>query len=221
MTNSEFNAVNTPWQELGLIERALSDMVAHRPEATVSELAGELALLGRSMAAVRGKLEASAHEVRAKRRSAQLARVVDALLPAEVPSPAGVWHAQRSAEARLALVSEHGAWTAAELAERAGSTSTNRSALASSWRTAGRVLGVEFSGRMVFPAFQFAADGQPRPVIAAVLTHLRAAGLDDWQAALWFVSQTGWLDDRRPVDALGREPEAVERAAAQFDDRPT
>jgi hypothetical protein len=221
MTRPEFNALNSPWQELGLIERALADILAHRHDATVSELAHELTQLQRALAAARGRLETAALEVRSGRRSAQLARVVDALLPTEVPSPAGVWHAQRSAEARLALVNEHGAWTAAELADRAGSTSANRSALASSWRSAGRILGVEWSGRSVFPAFQFAADGQPRPVIATVLERLRAAGLDDWQAALWFSSPTGWLDDRRPVDVLAHDPEAVASAAAQFGDRPT
>jgi hypothetical protein len=221
MMRPEFNTLNPPWQELALIERALGDILAHRHDATVSELAAELARLQRALAAARGRLEAAALEVRAGRRSAQLAGVVDALLPAEIPSPAGVWHAQRSAEARLALVSEHGAWTAAELAQRAGSMSANRSALASAWRAAGRILGVEWGGRMVFPAFQFTADAQPRPVIAAVLERLRAAGLDDWQAALWFASPTGWLDDRRPVDVLAGEPEAVETAAAQFDDRPT
>ena len=80
---------------------------------------------------------------------------------------------------------------------------------------------MEWHGRIVFPAFQFGADGQPRPEIAAVLAQLRAAGLDDWQAALWFATPTGWLDDRRPVDVLDHEPDAVAAAAASFDDRPT
>jgi hypothetical protein len=143
------------------------------------------------------------------------------VLPAQVPSAAGVWHAQRSAEARLELVREWGAWSAAEVADRAGSNAGNRSALASAWRTAGRALGVEWNGKTVFPAFQFGADGQPRPVIGGVLAHLRRAGLSDWQAALWFTSPSGWLDDRRPVDLLDDDPEAVETAAAHFDARPT
>jgi hypothetical protein len=221
MTHLEFNDVNPPWLELARLERALADILEHHPDATVSEIAEQVTRVERSLAAIRGTLEGTAHEVRAGRRATQLQRVVDALLPAEVPSPAGVWHAQRSAEARLALVSEHGAWTATEVAKRAGSDSANRSALASSWRAAGRVLGVEWSGSVVFPAFQFGADGRPLPVIASVVTHLRGAGLDDWQAALWFASPTGWLDDRRPVDVLDRAPEAVESAAAQFNDRPT
>ena len=221
ITDDEFKALSTPWQELGLVERALSDIVSQRPSATVREVAGELTRLERSLSATRGRLETAAYTVGADRRAAQLERVVEALLPASVPSAAAVWHAQRSAEARLALVSEHGAWTAAELAERAGSTASNRSALASSWRATGRAIGVEWNGRLVFPAFQFTAAGQPRPELASILMHLRSAGLDDWQAALWFVSPTGWLDDRRPVDVLDQDPGAVEAAAAHFHDRPT
>lgn len=221
MADQEFKAFNTPWEELGLIERFLADIVTHRGEATVRELAAELMQLERALGAVRGSLETAAHTARAHHRATQLERVVEALLPAEVPSAAGVWHAQRSAEARLAIVSEHGAWTAAEVAERAGSTSTNRSALASSWRAAARAFAVEWNGRTVFPAFQFGPDGQPRPEIATILGHLRRAGLDDWQTALWFATPTGWLDDLRPVDVLARDPGAVEGAAAQFEDRPT
>ena len=66
----------------------------------------------------------------------------------------------------------------------------------------------------LFPAFQFDAAVQPRPAIATALTHLRAAGLSDWQQALWFNTGTGWLDDRRPVDLLDADPTAVVVAAA-------
>jgi hypothetical protein len=154
-------------------------------------------------------------------RTGQLERVVDALLPPAVPPLAAVWHAHRTAEARLAFMSEHGAWPASEVADRAGSQATNRSALASSWRAAGRVLAVEFNGGMVFPAFQFDADVQPRPAVATILTHLRAAGLSEWQQALWFNAPTGWLGDRRPVDVLDADPAAVIAAAAAFHERPT
>jgi hypothetical protein len=210
-----------PWQELRDVELALAQIVAERPGATVSEIADELARLEGSLADARGALEAVAGETHARRRDVQLARVVEALLPADVPPPAAVWHAQQSAQARLALLREWGAWSAGELAERAGSTAANRSALASAWRAAGRILGVEWNGRTIFPAFQFAADGQPRPEIASVLTQLRRAGLNDWQAALWFTSPTGWLDDRAPVELLEDDPDAVASAAAEFDQRPT
>jgi hypothetical protein len=57
--------------------------------------------------------------------------------------------------------------------------------------------------------------------MAAVLAHLRRAGMTDWHAALWFTSPTGWLDDRRPVEVLDDDPSAVETAAGRFDKRLT
>ncbi len=225
MTDADISNINDeelsgsgPRDDLASVERRLAELIARRPDATVQEVAAELSQLGGSLARTRAELEAIA---RNGCRTAQLERVVEALLPSEVPSPAGVWHAQRSAEARLELVREWGAWSAAEVADRAGSTAGNRSALASAWRTTGRALAVEWHGKTVFPAFQFGADGQPRPVISAALAHLRRAGLSDWQAALWFTSPTGWLDDRRPIDLLDDDPAAVEAAAARFDERPT
>jgi len=62
---------------------------------------------------------------------------------------------------------------------------------------------------------------QPRPAITTVLTYLRAAGLSEWQQALWFNAATGWLGDRRPVDVLDADPAAVIAAAAAFHERPT
>src|SRR4051794_41017151 len=44
--------------------------------------------------------------------------VVNALLPADVPPPSSVPGWRRSADARLALVREWGAWSADELADR-------------------------------------------------------------------------------------------------------
>jgi hypothetical protein len=212
---------DAPWTRLRNIERELAQIVAERPGSTVGELADELARLERSLAEARETLEAAAGEAHTRRREEQLARVVTALLPPEVPAPAAVWHAQQTAQARLTLLREWGAWSAREVAERAGSGAANRSALASAWRATGRIVGVEWNGRTVFPAFQFAPDGQPRPVIAQVLSQLRRAELSDWQAALWFTSPTGWLDDRPPVELLDEDPEAVVTAAAAFDQRPT
>jgi hypothetical protein len=187
--------------ELEAVELALGAQVVTAPERA-------------RLAAIRATLEAAV-------RTGQLERVIDALLPHDVPPLTSVWHAQRTAEARLAFVPEHGAWTASEIADRAGSQATNRSALASSWRAAGRVLAIEWNGSTVFPAFQFDADVQPRPTVATVLTHLRDAGLSDWQQALWSNAGTGWLGDRRPVDLLDADPSAVVAAAAAFHERPT
>jgi hypothetical protein len=145
-------------------------------------------------------------------------RVAD--IPPADDEPLAAAVLRRDADARLALVREWGAWSAAELADRAGARASDRYALADAWRGNGRIVGVDWNGRTVYPAFQFAADGQPRPVIGRVLAHLRRAGLTDWQAMLWFTSPTAWLDDRRPVDVLEEAPSAVEGAAAGFGERP-
>jgi hypothetical protein len=109
----------------------------------------------------------------------------------------------------------------AEKLARRHSQATNRSALASSWRSAGRIVGVEWHGQIVFPAFQFDAEAHPRAPIARVLSHLRDARLGDWQQVLCFTTRTGWLNDRRPLDVIDSDPAAVVAAAAAFHDRPT
>jgi hypothetical protein len=187
--------------ELEAIEQALTERAGSAPERA-------------RIAAVRANLDTAA-------RTGRLERVIDALLPPGVPPLPAVWHAHRTAEAREECLREHGAWTASEVAERAGSKATNRSALASSWRSAGRIVGVEWHGQIVFPAFQFDAEAHPRAPIARVLSHLRDAGLGDWQQVLWFTTRTGWLNDRRPLDVIDSDPAAVVAAAAAFHDRPT
>src|SRR3954454_8449248 len=103
-------------------------------KSIISELeAVELSLGARAgTAPERARLAAIRATLEAAIRAGQLERVIDALLPHEVPPLASVWHAHRNAEARVACITEHGAWTAAEVADRAGSQATNRSALASS-----------------------------------------------------------------------------------------
>jgi hypothetical protein len=212
-------AADSPWHELREAERQISRLIAERPEATVREIAPELERLARAIADAREELGTPMDRARHERHQTRHERVADALLPADVGPPSSVLRRRRSADARLALVREWGAWSAGELADRAGSAAANRSALAAAWRSVGRVIGVEWRGRTIYPGFQFAADGQPRSVIGRVVSHLRRAGLSDWQIALWFTSPTGWLDDRRPVDLLEEEAAAVEGAAAGFGER--
>ncbi len=208
-------AVASPLRALRDVQRALETLVARPTDARLGEIAAELTRLSRAVADACTALEAVAdHERRPHHgRVAEPVAADDELLVAAV--------LQRDADARLALVREWGAWSAAELADRAGANASDRSALAAAWTSRGRILGVDWNRRTVYPAFQFAADGQPRPVIGRVLAHLRRAGLTDWQAMLWCTSPNAWLDDRRPVDVLDDAPAAVEGAAAGFGERPT
>jgi hypothetical protein len=84
------------------------------------------------------------------------------------------------------------------------------------WRISGKVFGVTHGGRDLFPAFQFGEDGQPLPVINEILAILnRDPHRTDWDNALWFVGDTGWLDGRRPLDCILSERPGVLRAAEQ------
>lgn len=129
-------------------------------------------------------------------------------------SSAAAQQAVRNAEARQELLDEFGAIDSEQVARLAGSNAKNRSATASRYLANGQVFGIEHGGVRYFPAFQFGADGRPRPVIAQVMEALEPYGLDGWELALWFTTASGWLDDRRPVDVLDEAPAEVVSAAA-------
>jgi Protein of unknown function (DUF2384) len=145
-----------------------------------------------------------------------LGALVEALTPEQLdlPTPAAVLQARRNVEARSALLQEFGALDSGQVAELAGSRAANRAALANRWRAEQRVIAVPMGDELLYPGFQFTAEGKPHPAVGAALTELRAdPRLSDWQAALWFVGPNGWLGGRRPVDLLDAEAEAVLEAA--------
>lgn len=122
----------------------------------------------------------------------------------------------RNARARAEFVRDYGLWTAEEIADALGSTSTNRSATASTLKRRGRIFSVWYDGREQYPRFQFDREsGRPYPVVAEVLKRF-GERLQGWQIALWFASRNAWLpDDAKPVDLLATAPEAVRAAAAR------
>jgi hypothetical protein len=143
-------------------------------------------------------------------------RLVDVLMPDQIAlaTPAVVLQARRNAEARNRLLTEFGALRSHEVADLAGSHASNRAALANRWRAENRVVAVPVRDELLYPGFQFTTEGRPRPGITAVLHALRSdPHTTDWQAALWFVTPTGWLGGARPVDVLDEDPEAVTEAA--------
>lgn len=99
-----------------------------------------------------------------------------------------------------------------------GSSARNRAALAARWRSERRIFGLPRQRRWRFPRFQFDEErGRPKAVIAATLAALGDA-VGPWQTAVWFTSENGWLDGRRPVDLLDRDPDAVVDAARAVSD---
>jgi hypothetical protein len=145
-------------------------------------------------------------------------RLVDALMPDEIalPTPAAVLQARRNAEARSALLEEFGALRSQEIADLAGSRASNRAALANRWRAESQVVAVPVGDELLYPGFQFTAEGRPQPAVGAALHFLCSdPHTTDWQAALWFVTPTGWLGGQRPVDLFDDDPKAVIEAARQ------
>lgn len=147
-------------------------------------------------------------------------RAVEALLPTGVPSGGFDEQARRNAEERENFLAEHGALTAEEVAELAGSQAANRRQTAHRWRAAGTAFAVEHRDGLLFPAFQFdQTTGRLRPEIADVLSRL-PDGLSGWVWALWWDKPRPvggeWI---RPIELLGdseRLAEAAETEAADW-----
>jgi transcriptional regulator with XRE-family HTH domain len=187
--------------EEGLTNREIAKRLSITPQAVQRILAD----------AMRGLLADRARIAATRRR---LEVVIDSMLPDSVPSSAEAWHAQQNAQARAELLKEFGALTAEQVSDLAGSRAGNRSALASRWHSEGRIVGVPWHGRTLYPAFQF-RDGRPSPAVERAATILRDRGLSGWALALWFLTPSGWLWDRRPVDLLDEDPERVLAAAGE------
>lgn len=63
------------------------------------------------------------------------------------------------------------------------------------------------------PAFQFTQpDCDIHPGVARVLSHLQPA-FSDWEIALWFTLEHPALAQRRPVELLGTDDDAITRMA--------
>lgn len=75
-------------------------------------------------------------------------------------------------------------------------------------------------GRVIYPRFQFDHEDQVLPVVSEVASALASLDLTDTQLACWFVTRTGWLEDRRPVDLLQSAPGEVLMAAQRLREPP-
>jgi hypothetical protein len=200
-----------PVEVVELDERSRIVLARRHPEVVAH---GSAIVVGASpelRPTVRQAIEALAEAANQGERD-EVERLVQNLLPhLEVVSPHAVEEARRQVRVRSRILRDFGAWTAAEVADLAHSTASNRSSLAGRWRAQGRIFGVPYRGTWFYLAFQFGDDSRPLPAVAGILRAL--AGMDPWSIASWFVVANPGLDRRRPVDLLVSEAHLVQRAA--------
>ena len=74
------------------------------------------------------------------------------------------------------------------------------------------VFGFEWRHMLWIPMFQFTPELRLKPGLKAVLSEL-VSEYDGQRLAAWFVEPNGWLDQARPIDVLGTNPDEVLHAA--------
>jgi hypothetical protein len=106
--------------------------------------------------------------------------------------------------------------TSAQLHERAGFPGNNPSQTGLRWRKQGKLFSIKHGGRELYPAFQLGPDGRPLSIVAELLEILaRDPDRTEWDNALWFAGESGWLDGKTPMELLQSEPELLKQAAEQ------
>lgn len=103
---------------------------------------------------------------------------------------------------------EFGLLSTAEVGTRMGSRSSAKRNAALDARSAGRLVALRRGRYLLFPGFQFAADGSPLPVVGVLAAISRRLGRSETGLIQWLCSPSGYLDGDRPVDHLD-EPELV------------
>lgn len=198
-------------QKLQETARALAghgDLVGETALLVSSDDEEELRAVEALVVLLQGRLDAG--------RAAEMERLIEMAMPAVSgrPHPAVLDQARRNADFRADFLGRHDVLDARQVHDLYGSKADNSAALAGRWRSGGKIFGIEDRGRILYPAFQFDDTGRPKPVVARVLQALGKRG--PWQVASWFTAPNGWLpDDRRPVDVMDADPDAVAEAARE------
>ncbi|MDG3017212.1 hypothetical protein [Speluncibacter jeojiensis] len=136
-----------------------------------------------------------------------------ALESVDLPATPSIARAVQAEENRWrSIEAEFGLLSSLEVGELLGSRSSNPRSAASDRHRAGKLLGVRRGRETRYPGFQF-SHGTVLPVIADLVALARRHQWSEQELALWLIAPTGWLDDRRPVDVLAADSDAVLAAA--------
>lgn len=106
--------------------------------------------------------------------------------------------------------------TAEQWAKLSGNTGRNPSAALGKYKATGRLFAVTHGNQHLYPAFQFSEnDARPKPAIAAVLERVPEPARG-WPLLSWFNAPNVFLHNRKPLEALDSDPQAVVDAADRF-----
>jgi hypothetical protein len=158
-------------------------------------------------------LVTAARQENSEERITQLLRAV---APPDPLADVELKVAESTADLRREFLEQVPVLTSAQVHQRAGFPGGNPSQTVHRWRKQGKIFAANHGGRDWYPAFQFGDDGRPLPIIEELLARLRRdPERTDWDNALWFAGDSGWLDGKSPIEVLQSEPELVKRAAEQ------
>lgn len=124
--------------------------------------------------------------------------------------------AKQNADIRTNFLETHKTLDAEGVHIFCGSTASNKAALAGNWRKKGKIFGVEYKNRLLYPVFQFdITTGKHKPVIESIIKAL-GPNMGPWQTAMWFATPNTSLKRHRPVDLIDKDPKSVVNAAKQL-----
>ncbi|MFB9315525.1 hypothetical protein [Nocardioides plantarum] len=107
-----------------------------------------------------------------------------------------------------------GLLSASEAGRRMGSTATRPDNLATHARKAGRLLALERGSRLLFPGWNFDADGQPLPVVADLRVLGAQHGRSERGIIEWASAPSAFFGGDAPASYLAVDPELVLQSAA-------
>lgn len=148
---------------------------------------------------------------KAKLRQADLDRFIEAVMPPDPLKDVLLNIEDDNLKLHKWFVKNFECYDSKTINKNAGFSIQNEAQTAWRWKKQTRIFSVDYFHRELFPAFQF-HGGTPKPIVGQVLK-VFAKRLSPWQTAMWFVSENGWLEGKRPIDLLESNKDEVIKAA--------
>jgi hypothetical protein len=121
--------------------------------------------------------------------------------------------AEKQAQMRARVLRDYPAYTDTDLFKLTGGLpdSGDPTQLTTGWRASGQVFGVRYRAESLYLAFQFDNAFEPLPVMSQILEEFNE--WDDWEKAIWFVTDNSLLQHQRPAELVRHFADSVLRAA--------